>query len=415
MSQRRPRPPSSIRSPRRAQPAAPRSACRWIILIDEAPIRRGALEAHRQLEEKTAALRERLEHFETVELPAFTRWEAQALGPRLTQVREAEMAIRQKQTLLDEIDDEVFFTGCTRLTAFRQIMQEKENPSAARESEKTDEGADNDWSDDFAEEGPTGEGDRLYGDRDLPPGMEAEDFDRMDSRQQRDFRLQYKLLADMYRAVTGREAPSLDEALRASRQRSKAGGPRQQRTPPPPPPRPPMSTEARQTATRVKVLYRSLVRRLHPDHHPRQTLRERELWHTVQAAYLKNDLESLEAIAARLEMGLEGNAASLPVYLLLRLVRDLRAALRSLQAKLGTARKHPAWDFSAQSLNLQRYEQKQRLHLERHLGSLQNHLAYLTQQIEQLTAQAKRKPKARPGRAKKQRQPVQSEFFSFPY
>lgn len=82
---------------------------------------------------------------------------------------------------------------------------------------------------------------------------------------------------------------------------------------------------------RLKTLYRTLVRQLHPDGNRNQGWRERELWHEVQAAYQARDLDRLEDAAGRVEMGLNGASAALSVRTRLRLTSDLLRELAGLK------------------------------------------------------------------------------------
>lgn len=47
----------------------------------------------------------------------------------------------------------------------------------------------------------------------------------------------------------------------------------------------------------LKALYRAMVRRLHPDLHPQHGERELALWHRLQEAYTRCDLEALRVLA----------------------------------------------------------------------------------------------------------------------
>src|SRR3954462_13147111 len=116
---------------------------RAIVLVDEDPLRAAALKEHQLLEDKAAELRQRLELFENSELPSYTRWEAAALGPLLTEIRETEQSISQKRSILEAIEDEIFFTNCTRLAAYRRVMhrvEQNQDPSGADEDLEGDPG-----------------------------------------------------------------------------------------------------------------------------------------------------------------------------------------------------------------------------------------------------------------------------------
>jgi hypothetical protein len=208
--------------------------------------------------------------------------------------------------------------------------------------------------------------------------------------------------------MTGMMPPDLDELLRASRKgrRQESGSRAKERAEPPPG----RHAHARQpepdrASSRIKELYRLLVRKLHPDLNPHQPARDRELWHTVQQAYNHRDVETLEAVAARVEIVLNGQAGNLPISILRRLVGDLKKALSALKTRFASIRKHPAFDFAARSAeSLAKYEERHRKELERRLGGLKRYLAELSADLDSLAERAAKKP------ARKRRR-AQESFF----
>lgn len=54
---------------------------------------------------------------------------------------------------------------------------------------------------------------------------------------------------------------------------------------------------AQETAQELRDLYRALVKKLHPDLRPDLTEEERHLWHRIQEAYERGDIEELRALA----------------------------------------------------------------------------------------------------------------------
>ena len=108
-------PPSPRSRPRMASARrSPGSA--WLLVIDERPIRKAAFKAYEKAERQVARARTSLEAFEIGDLPAFTRWEAQIFGALMSQLREITVELGQKQLLLAQIKEEVFWTNCSRLT-----------------------------------------------------------------------------------------------------------------------------------------------------------------------------------------------------------------------------------------------------------------------------------------------------------
>jgi hypothetical protein len=96
----------------------------------------------------------------------------------------------------------------------------------------------------------------------------------------------------------------------------------------------------------AKVVFRRLVRRLHPDHHPDFGEFEKSLWNEAMTCYELSDTEGLETIELRLQIHLreEFSPAQTPA---LRRYRDhLENRLDDMLDSLEDAKIHPAWMFS---------------------------------------------------------------------
>lgn len=102
--------------------------------------------------------------------------------------------------------------------------------------------------------------------------------------------------------------------------------------------------EESQSAT--KTLFRRLVRRLHPDHHPDFGEFEKSLWNEAMKCYEQFDAEGLERIELRLQihLGQDITPAQTPA---LRRYRDfLEMQLEDMLDELEEAKSHPGWGFS---------------------------------------------------------------------
>lgn len=378
------------------------SECRWVVLVDEGPIRAEALKVYHRAEKDIAKARVQLETFETADLPSYTRWEASVFGAMMSEARDIALTISQHEHILYLVDEEVMWTGCSRVAAYRRVMKQMSEPLEA--ASEDDAG-----SDDFDDVEPGAansdepEHPKIFGDSDLPPDFDVTKFDRMSRRQQREIREAYDDMAELFSMLTGLPAPDFEDLVERERRRVNGEEESESSTPPP------ETDQARETpppspqASRLKELYRTLVRQLHPDRGHEQTARERDLWTQLQEAYKARDLEWMEAIAGRLEMSLK-NATNLSIYLLYRMTHDLWDALKGLQARIRVARANPAWQFAKRTRDLPQFEAKRRRILRADLDQLKARLAWAESQIKSLSERAARPPKPR----KKKLQPTNS-------
>ncbi len=102
--------------------------------------------------------------------------------------------------------------------------------------------------------------------------------------------------------------------------------------------------------TEFKKTYRSLVRKLHPDHrddtHSLNPTRLDELWHTTQKAYVSGVLKELQHLEQLIESEVNLDTEETDLERIKQLTEQHRIALRTVQHSLKTARTHPAWMFS---------------------------------------------------------------------
>ena len=112
------------------------------------------------------------------------------------------------------------------------------------------------------------------------------------------------------------------------------------------PPKP--SAKPTPTAS-VKDLYRTLVRKLHPDKQATMTAQMLEWWHEVQDAYADNDAERLALILSQVEMSEGEPTAQTSVAMFQRLVAQLKTNVREVRREISSSRRDPAWKFTEQT------------------------------------------------------------------
>jgi len=387
--------PPSPRSRPRAASVRRSPGSLWLLVIDERPIRKAAFKAYEKAERQVARARIQVEAFEIGDLPAFTRWEAQIFGALMSQLREITVELGQKQMLLAQIKEEVFWTNCSRPTAYRRIMEAKNNPSPPPPP---------DFDPSSGQSSADSERPKVFGDSNFPPGFDIDAYDRMSQRRKNEVFEEYEEAAFLYELVYGIKAPDFEELLEHER-RSRHGdmtdnedahwssfnshaSTRAQHPPGP-------------NIDRIKELYRTLVRRLHPDAGGAHTARERDLWQQVQDAYHARDLEWLESIAGRLDAVID-RGATLSIQLLRRMTTDLLDALHGLRSQISRHRRHPGWKFREQRKALVKFETKRRCALESQLGRLRRALEKADRILNDLAERAAKQSKANENKTKQE-------------
>ena len=301
-------------------PPAGRSKDRRLVPIDQAPLRRKVATECSRMMARVEKTRMEWNRFEREDQPAFGRWMAAAFGGQLTRLRDLEALIREKETLVQEVESEMFFSGANPRRAYQRVMQARTNPQPVRDH----------FSDAFP-----------------PPGDEA-DFGKPDEPDEFDQEIMFE---EVLRAFMGINPDKLDDAsyekMFQEFKDNVFGGSTSE--PPPffhgiPEPQTPLPH-----LVRVKEIYRVLVRRLHPDLRADKDAAVSALWHEVQEAYNAGNLDRLEMLLALTDIESNNTGDHTSLFQMQSVLAELRRALNALQKSLRNARKDRAWNFARTS------------------------------------------------------------------
>ena len=300
------------------------SLCTAIVLLDQEPLRKKASSECSKEMARLERLRAEWARFEREDKPLFARWMAHQFGQRLTELREGEQAAQEKRDLIDEVEY-VVLLGYARnhRAAYKMVLERRAAPPEESGDEEEDwwDEEESDSFEGFTAAGLHGEDEEFLFHEFLEAhmGLYAEDISRAEYK---------SLFAKFKKEVLGQTPPP---PKAKGGQRAAAAKTPEAESP---------------SISRLKDIYRQLVRRLHPDARTDAKDGVGSLWHEVQEAYEKGDLERLERLFALCEVteGEVGAGTSLSQMraALQELQRSIQAMLRSLSA----AKKDIAWKFS---------------------------------------------------------------------
>jgi hypothetical protein len=324
--------PSKLKPKPKPKPAPrARSKGRQLVQVDQGPLRRKAASECGRAMERLEKARGEWKRFEREDQPAFRRWEAATFGPLMSRLREIESLVRQKELLVQEVEREMFFGGFgSYRAAFAYVQKQRESPPPQakpksdtpppRGKEKgrgfSDEEEEEDL-DEFAETLLFEEFVRTF--LHMNP-------DRMSDRQYN------KMFAEFKANVLGQDRPNRFEQHERERQRE------------PEPDFAPESPKPQQS--RVKELYRLLVRRLHPDMRADGNAEVSALWHEVQEAYDAGNVDRLEMLLAFTDIQSNTAGEHTTLFQMRSVLAELRSAFNALQRNLRAAKKDHAWNFA---------------------------------------------------------------------
>lgn len=339
----------------RADGAHKRSKGRQLVLLDQRPLRRkAASECSRQMARLEKAKSE-WKRFQVEDKAAFARWMASTFGALLSRLREIEAAIASRQALIREIDMEMTFGGArTYRSAYARVQSRRDNPQPQPEADPHASPPPPPREDDEGAEGAEG---TPFGDiPEFAQEMLFENYLRMvmgmNPDRMSDAKYE-KMFADFKADVFGRERPE--------RQTDAA------------PPKPEQS--------RIKELYRQLVRRLHPDTRAESDAEVSAVWHEVQEAYSDGNVERLEMLLAMTDLQENATGEHTSLFQMRSVLAELRRSYNALQRNLRDAKSDPAWNFGRmqdRSVLGKRIERDLKLNItacERRLEDLESEIA----------------------------------------
>src|SRR3954462_12404722 len=293
-----------------------------IIVIDQNPLRNAVGAECSAAMAKLDEARRAWHRFEREDKPSFVRWRAREFGPLLSDLREVEGKIRDHEALIHEVEMEMRRGFYDPQSAYQRVMFRRESgapapePSQSRSkakpgeepklSEVEQEALFQEWVRKFIGTNPDKLDDQAY----------TTTFEAFKSH--------------MFRARPA-ETPPI--------QNSRASEPKRAATPEEPATDPAVDS-------RVKELYRLLVRRLHPDLRADGSATVSALWHEVQEAHAPTDIAHLEILLALSEIESDRFGDQTSVSQMRALLAELERALFALEDSLRQARDDNAWNFA---------------------------------------------------------------------
>ena len=338
-----------------------RSRGRQLVRLNQAPLRRKAATECSRAMQRLEKARAEWKRFEREDQPAYRRWEAATFGVLLSRVREVETLVHEKETLVREVDKEMYLSGSTNYRAtYARVQRRRTNPSAGEETRADAPPPRHDQHTRFhddEEELSEFEQELLF--EEFLRTFLGMNPDRMSDRQY------FRMFADFKAKVLGHARP----------EEPPGWDPEPELAPEPPKP----------GQSRVKELYRLLVRRLHPDTRADRDVEVSALWHEVQEAYSVGSIDRLEMLLAFTDIQSNTTGEHTTLFQMRAVLAELRRAYRALQRNLAAAKKDHAWNF-ARLKDRSSLEARVRREMESTLALQEGHLRELEALIARWSA-----------------------------
>ena len=285
-----------------------RSKDRQLVLLDGGRLRGKAVSECSQQMARLEKAKTEWKRFEQQDKIGFERWKAATFGGFLTRLREVEALIREKEALIREVDMEMFAGKAkTHRSAHARVQNRRNNPHA-------------DAPPPLRQEDEDSEGPRFEDISEFEQEMLFENFLRsvLHMHPDRMSEAKYeKMFADFKASAVGKDRPESPTAAKL--------------------PKPDHS--------RIKEIYRMIVRRLHPDTRAESDEEVSALWHEVQEAYSAGNVERLEMLLALTDLQSNATGEHTSLFQMKLILAELRRSFNALQRNLLAAKKHLAWNF----------------------------------------------------------------------
>ncbi|MFQ5741165.1 MAG: J domain-containing protein [Acidobacteriota bacterium] len=359
------------------------------MIVDNEPVRRAARESYEKVRASLEAVEQKIDAYWRQEFPAYQRWMSLNFGPELTDLREITLAAAAKKAFLDRIAYCEIWCGMSRLRAYARVKNECEKTGSPGEGSWDPSGnsADDAWEDD------------RYGVNEDWSDLASEISDNLSAEEEAALRIVYEMASEMFTEETGLDAPDFETFRRAVGFPGKHSGIGK--------------GNANAETERLKKLYRSIARNLHPDRGGAFSPREQQLWHRAQDAYKSGDSRGLQIVLSHLETEGMSPAAYQTVSEMRELAAETRLRIFFLEDELRSLQHDPSWRFTQKNeKQLKRLHKRVGRELTSALQEAQNALASMDIELAGLEATqnrvlAKRKTSRR---SKKEHAPDQIAF-----
>ena len=313
------------------------------MIIDEKPIRRRAIARCIYILKQFDSVLEDLDRYESTDLPAYRRWVHRTFGATLTELRELNQEVGRLEFLVSQIQTLRLFNRMSVHEAYRHATEAQENPEDFVEEEFDEDWSSEDeeeaaWDDEDAYEDDGESGSLHLSDEEVAAilhdlfGHEPAiaDLDTDSETYRTLIWLLRKLLQTRGPEVAQAEREFLEYYDRVIRGEDPAE----------------VSRHHESEASRLKALYRSLAKTLHPDNRVQSESSQDELWYRVQDAFARQDLAELQMLEANYHVRHARRLDHLPVSQILAVHANYKEELRVLRRRHRDVQRDTAWQFT---------------------------------------------------------------------
>lgn len=333
-----------------------------LVKIDQRPIRKKHIQSCKKAIKDLNKARGELFVFESQDLPKYNLWYNRTFQSEISEAKEAHDKAGEAYMLIKDIELIKQRLRVSYFDAYRIALDRKKNPEKYERifSEK-DRDEEFDQDEDFEEEFFKQE-QVIFNDEEIELLFKDYLKHNPDLRKATEDKKVYDYIFEQFKArfQGGQKSYTYKEDSK---------------------PEPPSDSSLLE---KVKALYRTLARKLHPDYRRESSDHYNELWFQVQEAYKTTNLEKLEILNSQFN-AYEGNFGDeFSIFQIISARENYKIQLKSVRSKIRNAKKDVAWGFSKVSQKeTQAMKEKLRRQFREEISEHNQNLKYFNQILKE--------------------------------
>ncbi len=251
--------------------------------------------------------------------PAYEKWLHATFGSRMTELRELHEQIRRKSWFIEQVECLSSMSGTSARKLYQELKEKATDGKSLhdvladyiRELDDLDDDEDEIFDDEDCE----------FADNNFDQGESRSFFEKLfgenlNDEDDGDLKEEYNKIFEEFEKFFGNKTV-----------------------------RGPSQPDIKNKQARIRDIYRKLCFKLHPDTGCDFNAENSRLWHQIQDAYQKNDLDRLLAIQASVDMKQDPMASHISCTQILAVIDDFKTGLRSVRTLVSKAQKESSWRF----------------------------------------------------------------------
>lgn len=317
---------------------AKKQQTRALVVIEQTKIRKKYIQGCKRTIKELDKVKKEWEDYQTIDVPEYEKWFNVNFGSDLTKIREAHAKAQDLSSTLQEIQHWMMKKNISPYEAYKLVMDRKANPEKYRAMDEAEAEREREQERKWNKKHGKGLFDDDYDDDDGDDFFEEDFFEEEEELSEEELKMMFEFFIQANPSIKSKMKDRAFYDFMFERFKEDVLGKKKS-----------SSTDSHTNANtedRIKAIYRTLVRKLHPDFQTEITPHMQELWHEVQDAYKSKNLEKLETILAISNIQTGDFSEEISVSQILNVQSEYKMQLKSLRAQIRKAKKKVQWGFS---------------------------------------------------------------------